>query len=88
VVHSEVLPFNDVSHVVEGSAHVSHTAALEDGCSPAQMQKHHGLAEAHFEWISDHLNHRKRLTKAPIIASYFADMEVLHPIPMSSLTSI
>jgi hypothetical protein len=64
------------------------TAALEDGCSPAQMQEHHGLAEAQFEWISGHLNHLKRLTKAPVIASYLADMEVLYAIPMSSLTSI
>jgi hypothetical protein len=56
-------------------------AALEDGCSPAQIEEHHGLAEAQFEWISGHLNHLKRLTKAPIICFLFGRYGSALPYP-------
>jgi hypothetical protein len=48
------------------------------------MEEQHGLSEAQFDWVSNHLKKVKRIVEAPIITS----IVLSSPIPMSSLSAI
>jgi hypothetical protein len=59
-------------------------AALESDGSQEAMEEQHGLSEAQFGWVSNHLKQVKRIVEALIITS----IVLRSPIPMFSLSAI